>query len=162
MTRADACQAVRNIYARLQLEIDHRKPICVASGKCCNFDTYGHRLYVTTLELATFAADLKSSQNQPESSGSSAQLRGRLGVSLNVLEPSTSGGCPLQQGKLCGVHAIRPFGCRIFFCDPTATQWQQEQYERFHAELKQLHHQFDVPYHYMEWRGAVYGMMNAE
>ncbi|MGH7214404.1 MAG: hypothetical protein ACREIT_06545, partial [Tepidisphaeraceae bacterium] len=64
-------------------------------------------------------------------------------------------GCPFQLDKLCTVHAIRPFGCRIFFCDSTATQWQQEQYERFHAELKRLHEQLDVPYFYVEWRQAL-------
>src|ERR1035441_8533911 len=58
MGNADACAAVRDIYARLQVEIDHRKPACVASGKCCHFEAYGHRLYVTTLELATFMRDL--------------------------------------------------------------------------------------------------------
>jgi hypothetical protein len=56
---------------------------------------------------------------------------------------------------LCGVHAIRPFGCRIFFCDPTAGDWQQQQYELFHAELKKLHERFDVPYFYVEWRFAL-------
>jgi Fe-S-cluster containining protein len=64
-------------------------------------------------------------------------------------------GCPLQKENLCSVHAIRPFGCRIFFCDTTATQWQQERYELFHAELKQLHERFDVPYFYVEWRSAL-------
>ena len=58
MNHTNALHAVRSIYARLQTEIDRRKPICVASGKCCNFESYGHRLYVTTLELATFVQDM--------------------------------------------------------------------------------------------------------
>jgi len=41
MDHIDALRAVRSIYARLQVEIDRRKPICVASGKCCNFESYG-------------------------------------------------------------------------------------------------------------------------
>ena len=64
-------------------------------------------------------------------------------------------GCPFQQNKLCSVHGIRPFGCRIFFCDPTATDWQNAQYERFHADLKRLHEQLGVPYQYVEWRQAL-------
>jgi Fe-S-cluster containining protein len=63
--------------------------------------------------------------------------------------------------NLCSVHPIRPFGCRIFFCDPTATDWQQQQYERFHAELKQLHERFGVAYYYVEWRQGI-GTMNQE
>ncbi len=135
-TRSDACAAVRDVYARLQIEIDRRKPICVASGKCCHFDAYGHRLYVTTLELAAFMNDLLA-----------------CGRSLPVV--ADIGGCRFQVGKLCGVHAFRPFGCRIFFCDPTAGDWQQRQYEAFHAELKRLHAAFDVPYFYVEWRAAL-------
>jgi Fe-S-cluster containining protein len=135
----EAAAAIRSIYAELQAEIDRRKPICVASGKCCNFESYGHRLYVTTLELAVFATDLKDCL--PELGGHPL--------------PVIAGRCPLQSGRLCGVHAIRPFGCRIFFCDPTATQWQQDQYEAFHAKIKSLHQQFDIPYFYVEWRQAL-------
>jgi hypothetical protein len=79
MDRPDAGAAVRNIYARLQTEIDRRKPICVASGKCCYFESYGHRLYVTTLELAAFMRDFRSVPNPFEESGSSGYLRDRLG-----------------------------------------------------------------------------------
>jgi Fe-S-cluster containining protein len=138
MQRTDAMDAVRAIYARLQIEVDRRKPLCVASGKCCNFQAYGHRLYVTTLELATFMTD------------AGATLPTELIAPIAITDA-----CPLQQARLCGVHAIRPFGCRIFFCDPTATDWQQTQYELFHAELKQLHERFAIPYQYVEWRFAL-------
>jgi Fe-S-cluster containining protein len=66
-----------------------------------------------------------------------------------------SPGCPFQVAKLCGVHALRPFGCRMFFCDPSATDWQNETYERFHAELRRLHEAMGVPYRYVEWRAAL-------
>ena len=65
------------------------------------------------------------------------------------------GGCPFQRDKLCTVHAVRPFGCRIFFCDPTSTDWQTAAYERHHAELKRLHERLGVPYFYLEWRQAL-------
>jgi Fe-S-cluster containining protein len=55
----------------------------------------------------------------------------------------------------CTVHDIRPFGCRIFFCDKTSTQWQQEQYEVFHQTIKRLHTTLGVPYCYAEWRWAL-------
>ena len=132
MQQNEACAAVRKIYVHLQLEIDLRKPICVASGKCCHFESYGHRLYITTLELAAFMQDFAPR-----------------------LLPVIGQGCPLQDRNLCSVHSIRPFGCRIFFCDPSATKWQQDQYEQFHTELKQLHEKFAVPYHYVEWRYAL-------
>jgi len=61
-------------------------------------------------------------------------------------------GCPFQVNKLCTVRSARPMGCRLFFCDATSTDWQQQQYEIFHARLKQLHETLAVPYFYVEWR----------
>jgi Fe-S-cluster containining protein len=134
--RPDVREAVEKIYAQLQIEIDDRKPSCSASGRCCRFDEYGHRLYVTTMELATFVAALNSSP--PDSQG-----EGR------------TRGCIFQVEGLCSVHTMRPFGCRVFFCDSTSDDWQHAQYERFHAELQRLHDLLAVPYRYVEWRAAL-------
>ena len=43
----------------------------------------------------------------------------------------------------------------MFFCDASAAAWQNEQYERFHADLKRLHERLGVPYFYVEWRQAL-------
>jgi Fe-S-cluster containining protein len=131
--RADVREAVDRVYAELQEQIDLRRPICVVSGRCCRFEEFGHRLYVTTLELARFKMDLQAPERPP--------WDGK--------------GCEFQAGKLCSVRAIRPFGCRIFFCDATSTDWQQELYERLHARLRTLHEELGVPYHYVEWRYAL-------
>ena len=132
--RPEVRNSVDALYARVQEQIDARRPLCVISGRCCRFEEFGHRLYVTTLELARFVADLA-----PIAPGS--QWDGT--------------GCPFQKSKLCTVHSIRPFGCRMFFCDATSTQWQNEAYETFHADLKRLHGELDVPYFYVEWRAAL-------
>jgi Fe-S-cluster containining protein len=108
--------------------------LCVVSGRCCRFEEFGHRLFVTTLELARFVHDVGS---------------------IAVPDAWDGTGCPFQKAKLCTVHAIRPFGCRMFFCDATSTEWQNAAYERFHADLKRLHEQFEVPYFYLEWRQAL-------
>src|SRR4051812_50089543 len=113
------------------------------SGRCCRFEEYGHRLFVTTLELAAFLHEIE----QSTAAGKSAARPGWDGT-----------GCPFQSGRLCSVHAIRPFGCRMFFCDATSTEWQNQAYEHFHARLKRLHEDLAVPYVYMEWRrGLVAG-----
>jgi Fe-S-cluster containining protein len=130
--RAEVLDEVHRAYAELQSRIEQRRPICVASGKCCHFERYGHRLYVSTMELAAFVAAIEAAGG------------GGLGT-----------GCPFQIGKLCGVHGFRPFGCRVFFCDPTATQWQQEQYEQFHGKMRKLHDELGVPYFYVEWRAGL-------
>ncbi|MEA2736401.1 MAG: hypothetical protein QOE14_2852, partial [Humisphaera sp.] len=78
-----------------------------------------------------------------------------LTLSPAYQEEGIRGGCPFQLDGLCSVHTIRPFGCRVFFCDSTSDEWQHQQYERFHGELKRLHEQFGVPYLYVEWRAAL-------
>ena len=123
--------AIGQVYADLQRRIDERKPLCVISGRCCRFEEFGHRLYVTTAELAAFVAELGDLKGEPR-----------------------EGGCAFQKGKICGVHAIRPMGCRIFFCDATATDWQRAIYEEFHHRLKELHRELSIPYTYVEWRLA--------
>jgi Fe-S-cluster containining protein len=138
--RPEVRAAIANLYAELQHQIDSRKPLCVLSGRCCRFEEFGHRLYVTTLELAAFLYNL----NTP------------------LQTPWDGTGCPFQQTKLCTVHPIRPFGCRIFFCDSTATDWQQEQYQLFHARLRQLHTDLAVPYAYVEWRQALQQTLGIE
>ena len=134
--RPEVRHSVARVYDDLQKAIDQRKPVCNTSGRCCRFEEFGHRLYVTTIELATFVYELELGNVNPPAAGDDK-------------------GCPFQIGGLCGVHSIRPFGCRIFFCDATATQWQQDQYEQFHARLKQLHETLNVPYLYLEWRSAL-------
>ena len=134
--RTEVRDAVGRVYEDLAEAINERKPVCNTSGRCCRFEEFGHRLYVTTIELAAFVYELELGSAKPQ--------------------PSWDGtGCPFQISGLCGVHAIRPFGCRIFFCDPSSTQWQQNQYERFHARLKSLHETLKVPYFYVEWRSAL-------
>ena len=135
--RDDAREAILRLYADVQHEIDVRRPVCVMSGRCCRFEDFGHRLYVTTLELASFVHGVR-----------------RATVPAGG-KPWDGTGCPFQSNKLCGVHAIRPFGCRMFFCDATATDWQNETYERFHTRLKVLHDELAVPYYYVEWRQAL-------
>jgi Fe-S-cluster containining protein len=131
-TRAEVHSAISALYDDLQKQIDIRRPKCILSGRCCRFEEFGHRLYVTTIELATFLYEL----NAP-------------------IPPAKAGGCPFQINNLCSVHQIRPFACRLFFCDSTSTEWQHEQYQAFHGRLRQLHDLLGVPYFYLEWRQAL-------
>jgi Fe-S-cluster containining protein len=133
--RKEVREAVARLYDDVRAEIERRRPQCVMSGRCCRFEEYGHRLFVTTAELAAFADALPARTPSPTSWDGT--------------------GCPFQSGKICSVHAIRPFGCRMFFCDTSSTDWQNETYERFHARLKRLHEELGVPYFYVEWRRAL-------
>jgi Fe-S-cluster containining protein len=99
---------------------------------------------VTTLELATLLHDLRSSRDR----------HAACGFPGNSPAERTAG-CPFQVSNLCSIHEIRPFGCRIFFCDETSADWQQRHYEFFHSELKRLHERLAVPYFCVEWRQAL-------
>jgi Fe-S-cluster containining protein len=140
--RPEVVRAVTELYEELGRRIEIRRPVCRASGRCCRFEEFGHRLYVTTVELAAFVGPVKGLKAQPSAK-----------TGLPVI--GNPGGCVYQVEGLCSVHAIRPFGCRVFFCDETSTEWQRAQYEELHAELKRMHERLEVPYYYMEWRTAL-------
>lgn len=155
--RDDVRDAVEEIYRELMAAIEIRRPICNTSGRCCRFEEFGHRLYVSTMELAKFVADRSVAEVPVSNAARPSPER----VALTVLttdhgqRATDNPGCPFQIDGLCGIHQIRPFGCRIFFCDETSTQWQHEQYERLHGRLRKLHEQLKVPYYYVEWRFAL-------
>ena len=124
------------IYERFERERSTRKPVCNASGECCRFEQYGHRLFVTGLEMARFW------QAYGENAARYASAWDGLG-------------CPFQVVGRCDTYLMRPFGCRAYFCDSTSTQWQNEQYEQFHGQIRELHQRAGVPYLYVEWREAL-------
>ncbi len=139
--RPDIGHRLEAVYAMIADQVAARAPVCVASGKCCNFESYGHRLYVTGLEAAWCVAQLT-----PEHPSLSP---------ATVADALSRGGCPFQIGTLCGTHTIKPVGCRTYYCDPTAQQWQEGLTERAHGMVKSLHATAGVPYRYMEWRAML-------
>jgi Fe-S-cluster containining protein len=136
--------AARDHRIRAKLEAVHtliadqvaaRSPACWASGRCCNFKATGHLLYVTGLEAA--------------------YLMSHLGRDLKASEVTRAierGDCPFLHGTLCGVHAVKPTGCRLYFCDASARDWQEELSERTVAMIRELHVAERLEYRYGEWR----------
>ncbi len=131
---APTVRALDAIYAQLAEEVSRRGPACWASGRCCNFAKTGHRLYCTGLEAAYTVVRLE----RPPSEGDLRSARER-------------GGCPLQVRNLCGAHSIRPMGCRVYFCDKSATEWQRDLSERTLGAIRDLHDAHAIPYVYAEW-----------
>src|SRR4051812_10991946 len=58
--RAEVRETIARVYTELERAIAQRRPRCEASGRCCRFEEFGHRLYVTTMELAAFVYELET------------------------------------------------------------------------------------------------------
>jgi hypothetical protein len=132
--------AVEALYAELDAEIAGRLPLCINRGHCCRFEQYGHRLYVTSVELAYFAATADGTQRPADADSD----------------------CPYHEGGVCTARTSRPAGCRIFFCDPAAADWQAPVTERVLRRLRALGEQFGLPYAYVEWRSALRALTGTE
>lgn len=133
--REEVGEAIDAVYAEIETRLGEIRPRCAMSGRCCHFEEYGHRLYVTTAELAWFAKRLR--------------LAGGLD---ECLRQPDGGGCRFQAGKMCQAHAFRPMGCRLFFCDTAKEAELQALYEQMHRRIKDIHERLGVPYCYVEWR----------
>lgn len=136
--------AIRELYDDLSRFVVERRPVCNASGRCCKFEEFGHRLYVTGLEIAWF---LNGVGKQAVGPGDPSVVR------LEQYSPTPN--CPYQIHGLCSTHLIRPLGCRAFFCEEGTEAWQQDTTEYFLDRLKQLHVEHGLPYAYMEWRAGL-------
>lgn len=148
VARDDIRAELERIYAQAAEAIASRGPSCWASGRCCNFDAAGHRLYVTGLEAAYTIVRLPEAGVAQSASGVVERA-----LSLTVLgQARVRGGCPFQTRNMCAVHTIKPLGCRVFFCDRSAQEWQHDLSERLIAEIKLLHDRSGVEYRYGEWR----------
>jgi Fe-S-cluster containining protein len=133
---------IRAMHESAEETVRAKRPICLASGRCCAFREHGHRLYVTGLEAAWTWMDLVRRSDRLPSAGSRR-------VALDDMR------CPLLRDGLCGAHASRPSGCRVYFCDRAAQSWQPELMERLHGEVRALHEAHGIPYEYSEWIGLL-------
>lgn len=147
-------------YAELEQRIAAHQPACRNRGACCKFDAYGHRLFVTGLEMIWFLH-----HHRDEVAGSGAgepvgllvqDVESSFGSrALPQLARRPGASCPFQQQGLCTTRAGRPVGCRVFFCESEKEGWQSELTEWALGRLKQLHEQFQMPYTYAEWLTAL-------
>ncbi|MGA2092425.1 MAG: YkgJ family cysteine cluster protein [Sedimentisphaerales bacterium] len=100
---------------------------CAVCGKCCDFESFGHRLFVTTPEMIFFAGKL---------------------LDKNV-KKMTGGRCSYQAGDKCTVYAERFAGCRIFCCKGDA-RLQSDLTEAVIKKFKAVCDEFKIPYRYVD------------
>jgi Fe-S-cluster containining protein len=116
------------LYADLDRELPRFKFTCVASGDCCDFDAFGHRLYASTLEAEWFFRRAPSER-------------------ANANERH----CPAWgKDRLCKAREGRMLGCRTFFCGPYPAGVPEDLYEPFHARIKAIHDKHGIPFRYRD------------
>jgi len=155
--------SIRALYADVDAAVAERRPVCNASGRCCKFEQFGHRLYVTGLEIAWFLGGVRGMGSGVQAARNEVTDQAdqtEPAIHLQQLSPhpaprALSPNCPYQVNGLCSTHTIRPLGCRVFFCEEGTEDWQQDTTERFLSRLKALHTEHDLPYSYMEWRAGL-------
>ncbi len=128
--------ALSSLYTSADSAVSATGVTCLGGGVCCKFDCAGHRLYLSTGELALLVR--QPPPNVPQLD------RGR---------------CPYQVGPRCTARDRRPLGCRVFFCDPQSAAWSEALYERLHADIRRLHEVHQVSYVYMDLIAALGGML---
>jgi hypothetical protein len=116
------------LYAEVEREIPRTKMTCVASGDCCDFDAFGHRLYASTLEAEWFfryAPDPRVNANPRH--------------------------CPAWGAdRLCKARIGRMLGCRTYHCGPYPGTRPEDLHEPFDRRIKALHDKHAIPYQYRD------------
>ncbi len=121
--------AVKILYKELDRQIAEHGAVCRNRGLCCKFEDFGHNLFVSSVEMAYFLAVA----GDP------------------LLVPPDRSFCPYQAEGECTARSARPAGCRIFFCDSAAQEWQGALTEDSLKLLSELGTRYKLPYTYLEW-----------
>jgi len=133
MNKAAIAEKVRQVYDLIDSKITAQQGRCDACGKCCEFDSFDHRLYVTSPEIIYFAANVDG------------QIR-----------PMSGGVCPYNIESKCSVHEKRFAGCRIFLCKGDS-EFQGKLSEEAIAKFKSICGEFGLDYYYADLKTVLNG-----
>ena len=130
-TEKDIVAAVDMLYNWIDSNIPSPNP-CDACGRCCDFKTYDHRLFVTPPEMIYFKVKLA-----PEK-----------------IKKMTTDTCPYNISGKCTAYPHRFASCRIFNCK-TDPELQSNLTEAALTQLKSICKKFDLQYNYVELKTAL-------
>ena len=138
-TKNQLLNKVAEIYEWLDEQIhlpDGLVGRCDTCGKCCDFDAFDHRLFVTPPELIYLAAKLGAEN----------------------IKPMPSRRCPYNVDGKCTIYTYRFAGCRIFSCKGDK-DFQSGLSETVLKRLKSICAEFQIPYHYTDLATALNGFV---
>jgi Fe-S-cluster containining protein len=137
-TSSELLKRVGEIYDWLDVQVRRSSDlagVCTSCGNCCDFDGFDHRLFVTSPELAYFAASLGEENTKP----------------------MLSSRCPYNIEGKCNVYEYRFAGCRIFCCSANA-DLQSRLSESTLEKLKSVCTELHIPYRYTDLAAALNGL----
>jgi len=126
---------VAEVYDWLGSQIEsHRESAgyCKACGKCCDFESFDHKLFVTPPELIYLSENLHGEN----------------------VKPMQSSRCPYNIGGRCTIYEHRFAGCRIFCCKGNA-DFQNDLSESVIKKFKSLCEEYQIEYRYSELATAL-------
>jgi hypothetical protein len=126
---------VAEIYDWLDSQIESHRNLagsCKACGKCCDFENFDHKLFVTSPELIYLSANLHGEN----------------------LKPMKTSRCPYNVDGRCTIYECRFAGCRIFCCNGDA-DFQNGLSESAIKKFKSLCDEYQVEYRYSELATAL-------
>jgi len=100
---------------------------CDGCGRCCDFASFDHRLFVTPPELMYLAAN----------------------IGAENIKPMPDSRCPYHFICECTVYKYRFAGCRIFSCKGDS-DFQSRLSESVLKKFKSLCTEFEIPYRYVD------------
>ncbi len=130
-TESHIVDAVAEIYKWIDSQVADFAP-CTACGKCCNFDAWDHRLFITAPELLYFT----------------------YRMSPEPIKPMPTGLCPYNIDGKCSVHPHRFAACRIFACKEDH-ELPSRLSEQTIKKLKSICEQSNIPYQYTDIKTAL-------
>ena len=131
-------QKVAEVYNWLDSQIKNSPVLagkCKACGKCCDFNEYDHRLFVTTPELIYL----------------------QMALDKDKIKVMNGGICPYNSAGKCEIHNHRFAGCRIFCCNGDK-DFQSSLSESSLKRLKSICEGFQIPYCYRDLAAALNGI----
>lgn len=133
-TDSQIIKDVGDIYTWLDKQLAAIDRSCRACGDCCDFEAFGHRLYVTTPELMHFKHSMSLDLIK----------RGQEPLILDM----PGGVCPYRVDGRCSVYPYRFSGCRIFTCGGDSEQ-ENQLCEQAIGKFKALCMTHEIPYRYV-------------
>ena len=139
-------QAVEQLYEWIDAQVANTGD-CKACGDCCDFESFGHRLYVTSVEMKYFAEKMRKNGDWLRSAQQVVPVP-------TFPAPMTNNTCPYRIDGKCTVYQYRFAGCRIFACgrdEDLESRVSEESLQK----LKTIGDQFNIPYQYTDLKTAL-------